>query len=128
MERCWYPRYLLGRHRKQAASQKLQEQAALLNITADAIFVRDMRHDIVYWNKGAEQIFGWSSAEAIGKNADDLLGTHAPDSMHAYEIVLEKGEWIGEFHRKSRDGRELTIQARGPLSATRRENRAVSLR
>ncbi len=97
------------------ASQKLQEQAALLNITADAIFVRDMRHDVVYWNKGAEQVFGWSSAEAIGKNADKLLGTHAPDSMHAYEIVLEKGEWTGEITRKTREGRELTIQARWTL-------------
>ena len=97
------------------ASQKLQEQAALLNITADAIFVRDMRHNIVYWNKGAEQVFGWSSAEAIGKNADDLLGTLAPDFMHAYQIILEKGEWLGEFQRKSREGRELTVQARWNL-------------
>ena len=100
---------------RRLAAQKLQEQAALLNISADAIFVRDMRHDIIYWNKGAEKIFGWSTSEAIGKNADNLLGTHAPDSMHAYEIVLEKGEWMGEFTRKSREGRELTIQARWTL-------------
>jgi hypothetical protein len=100
---------------RRLAAQKMQEQAALLDISADAIFVRDMRHDIVYWNKSAERIYGWSSEEAVGKNADDLLGTHAPDSMHAYEIVLEKGEWTGEFNRKSRDGRELTIQARWTL-------------
>jgi PAS domain S-box-containing protein len=100
---------------RRLAAQKMQEQAALLDITADAIFVRDMRHYIVYWNKSAERVYGWSAAEAIGKNADDLLGTHAPESMHAYQIVLEKGEWLGEFNRKSRDGRELTIQARWTL-------------
>ena len=100
---------------RRLAAQKMQEQAALLDITADAIFVRDMRHDIVYWNKSAERIYGWSSAEAIGKNADDLLGTHAPESMHAYQIILEKGEWTGEFQRKSSKGRELTIQARWTL-------------
>ena len=94
------------------SAQKLREQATLLDIASDAIFVRDMRHDIVYWNKSAERIYGWSFAEAIGKNADDLLGTHAPDELHAYEIVLEKGEWAGEFNRKSKDGRELAIQAR----------------
>jgi hypothetical protein len=97
------------------AAQRLQEQAALLDITSDAIFVRDMRHYIVYWNKSAETIYGWNSAEAIGKNAEDLFGTDAPESMHAYEIVLEKGEWSGEFNRKSRDGRELMIQAHWTL-------------
>jgi PAS domain S-box-containing protein len=100
---------------RKRAAQRLLEQAALLDITADAIFVRDMRHDIIYWNKGAEKTFGWSASDAMGKNADDLLGTHAPDSMKAYEIILEKGEWTGEFHRKSKDGRELTIQARWTL-------------
>jgi PAS domain S-box-containing protein len=100
---------------RKRAAQRLLEQAALLDITADAIFVRDMRHDIIYWNKGAERTFGWSASEAMGKNADDLLGMSAPDSMHAYEIVLEKGEWLGEFQRKSRDSRELIIQARWSL-------------
>jgi PAS domain S-box-containing protein len=100
---------------RRLAAQKLQEQAALLDITVDAIFVRDMRHDIIYWNKGAEKTYGWSSVEAIGKNADNLLGAHASDSKNAYQVVLEKGEWLGEFQRTSRDGRELTIQARWTL-------------
>jgi len=100
---------------RKRAARKMQEQAALLDITADAIFVRDMRHEIIYWNRGAERLYGWSSVEAIGKNADDLLGTHAPDLMRAYEIVLEKGEWIGELQRKARNGHELKLRSRWTL-------------
>jgi PAS domain S-box-containing protein len=100
---------------RRLAEQRLQEQAKLLDITSDAVFVRDMRHDIVYWNQSAQRIFGWSASEAIGKNADELLGICAPESMLAYQIILEKGEWVGELHRKSRDGRELTVQARWTL-------------
>ena len=100
---------------RKRATQRVLEQAALLDVTADAIFVRDMRHDIVYWNKSAQRIFGWSASEAMGKNVDDLLGIDAPDSKLAYEIVIEKGEWIGEFQRKAKDGHQLTIQAHWTL-------------
>ena len=97
------------------AREKEQEQAALLDIAADAIFVRDMQHRIVYWNKGAEKIYGWGVQEAMGRNADELLGTTAPDSKNAYETVLEKGEWLGEFQRKSKSGAILDIEGRWTL-------------
>jgi two-component system, cell cycle sensor histidine kinase and response regulator CckA len=58
--------------RKQA-EQKIHEQAALLDITTDAILVRGLNNEIHYWNKGAEQLYGWTAAEAIGKNANTLL-------------------------------------------------------
>ena len=104
------------------AEEKQQEQAALLDIAADAIFVRDMQHRIVYWNKGAEKIYGWTVQEAMGRNADELLGTTAPDSKKAYEVVLEKGEWLGEFQRKSKSGAVLDIEGRWTLVRDERGN------
>jgi PAS domain S-box-containing protein len=92
------------------SEEKLREQAKLLDIATDAIFVRNMDHTIVYWNKGAERTFGWTAAEAIGKNAEWLFG--ATDRPNAYGEVSEKGEWAGELQRKTKSGRIVTIQAR----------------
>jgi PAS domain S-box-containing protein len=97
---------------RRAAAQRFVEQAALLDIVVDAVFVLDMQHTIVYWNKAAENIFRWSSAEAIGKNFDELLGTEATVSMNSYRIVLEKGEWIGEIQRKDKNGVSIQLEYR----------------
>ena len=53
--------------------QKIAEQAALLDIATDAIFVRDLENKILFWNKGAERLYGWQAGEALDKNANQLL-------------------------------------------------------
>src|SRR5689334_21984871 len=58
--------------RKRAEEQN-REQAALLDQAQDAILVRDLDQNILFWNKGAEKIYGWSKAEAVGQNAEQLL-------------------------------------------------------
>src|SRR5262249_232482 len=51
------------------------QQSKLLNLTHDTIFVRDMNDIITYWNRGAQELYGWSAEEAIGKLSQDLLKT-----------------------------------------------------
>lgn len=51
------------------------QQASLLNLTHDTIFVRDMGDVITYWNRGAQELFGWTAEEAIGRRAHELLRT-----------------------------------------------------
>ncbi|HEY9665828.1 MAG TPA: response regulator, partial [Coleofasciculaceae cyanobacterium] len=58
---------------REQSLQKILEQAALLDITTDAILVRDLNNQIQYWNQGAERVYGWTAEEAIGKNANELL-------------------------------------------------------
>src|SRR5204862_1940977 len=58
---------------RRQAEERIREQAALLDKAQDAILVRDLEGRICYWNKGAERVYGWSAAEVMGKNADDLL-------------------------------------------------------
>ncbi|HEY9874347.1 MAG TPA: PAS domain S-box protein, partial [Candidatus Obscuribacterales bacterium] len=55
------------------AEQKIREQAALLNITTDAIVVRSLENKILFWNQGAERLYGWAEEEVIGKNATEIL-------------------------------------------------------
>ena len=64
------------------ASDKLEievkertQQASLLNLTHDTIFVRDMSDVITYWNRGAQELYGWTAEDAIGKNSQQLLQT-----------------------------------------------------
>src|SRR5215813_2222359 len=54
------------------------QQANLLNLTHDTIFVRDMNGLISYWNRGAQEVYGWTAEEAVGKNPDELMRTVFP--------------------------------------------------
>jgi PAS domain S-box-containing protein len=101
---------------KQAAD-KIREQAALLNITTDAILVRDLDHKIQYWNKGAEQVYGWKSEEAIGQNSQQLL--YQSDSLTQFEIaqshLIESGTWQGELYQINKQGKETIVASRWTL-------------
>ena len=59
--------------------ETLREQAALLDLTHDTVFVRDERDVIVYWNRGAEELYGWTKEEAIGAVAHTRMQTALPD-------------------------------------------------
>lgn len=101
--------------RKQAET-KVREQAALLDKATDAIYVRDLDQRITYWNKGAERLYGWTAAEALGTRAADLLyrGHHA-QRAEIWQSVLEKGEWVGELRQVTRGGREIVVESRRTL-------------
>jgi PAS domain S-box-containing protein len=97
---------------RQRAEQKIREQAALLDITTDAIFVRDLSDRIVFWNKGAKRLYGWKAEEAQGRNADELLNRKPlPKLAQIQQEVLEKGAWQGELHQVTKDGEEIIVES-----------------
>ncbi|HEY9648262.1 MAG TPA: PAS domain S-box protein [Chroococcidiopsis sp.] len=100
--------------RKQA-ERKIREQAALLDIASDAIFVRDLDHQILYWNQGAERLYGWQSHEAIGQSAYTLLQENSRQVSDIMAILMAKGEWQGELHKTTKTGREVIVEARWTL-------------
>jgi two-component system cell cycle sensor histidine kinase/response regulator CckA len=101
--------------RKQA-EQKIREQAALLDVATDAIIVRGLEGQILFWNKGAEHIYGWSAAEAIGKNASELLYKEIPDQLtQVYQSLEATGSWQGELHQLPKYGREIVVSSRWTL-------------
>jgi len=120
-----------------AANSRLASQAALLDLTHDAIFVRDPADIITYWNRGAEQLYGWTAADAVGRNANDLLQTRFPTDLTRIKAeLLETAQWEGEVTQTKRDGSEVTIQSRwslqrdkhGTARATMETNSDVTLR
>ena len=90
--------------------------ASLLNLTHDAIFVRDMNSFIKYWNRAAEELYGWPAEEAVGERAHDLLKSILPLSLEQIEgEVLRKGRWEGELVHTKKDGGQVVVASRWSL-------------
>jgi two-component system sensor kinase FixL len=89
---------------RRSAEMALREKE-LLDLTHDPIFSRDMNHVIVAWNRSAEDLYGWSAAEAIGKVSHQLLNTVFPVPLSDIMAELSRtGRWQGELVRRKRDG------------------------
>ncbi len=98
------------------AQQKIREQAALLDVTTDAILVRDLENQILYWNQGAENIYGWRATEVMGQNAWELLSPEAsPQLAVALPTVSEHGTWFGELRKVTRNNRPIIVNSRWTL-------------
>lgn len=96
------------------SEEKIREQAALINIASDAIFVCDFSNQITFWNQGAERLYGWSAGEVIGKDIRTLLGQDLEDS-EMLQTVLEKGEWQGECQKLNKTGQIVIVATRCTL-------------
>jgi PAS domain S-box-containing protein len=97
---------------------RITEQATLLDIAHEAIVVKDLSHKVLYWNKGAARIFGWTTEEAIGGQTSNLFHSDATQLERATKTVLDAGEWHGDLSAKRKDGTAITISARWTLVRT----------
>jgi len=100
--------------RKQAHEQ-IAEQASFLDKAQDAIFVRNLEGKLLFWNKGAERLYGWTRQEVVGRKMDELLYTEPQKLEEAYGLTMTDGEWHGELQHFTKDGKELTIESRWTL-------------
>jgi PAS domain S-box-containing protein len=85
------------------------EQARLIDLANDAIFVRTASGHISYWNQGAERLYGWSRKEAIGRHAQDLIDTVFPVALSE---IAKAERWGGELIQHKRDGSPITVASR----------------
>ncbi|MEH1970029.1 hybrid sensor histidine kinase/response regulator [Nostoc sp.] len=101
---------------RKMAEEKIREQAALLDVTTDAICVRDLNNQIIFWNKGAETLYGWQATEAWGKNASELLYDEpSPEIEAALLQAISKGKWQGELTKLTKMGKEILVASRWSL-------------
>jgi PAS domain S-box-containing protein len=105
---------------RQATETKLrtseEKQAALLELALDPIFVRDMESRVSFWNRGGENTYGWSAAEAIGRVSHELLQTKFPYPLADIEAAFQsRGEWEGELRHITRQGDEVVVTSRWQL-------------
>jgi PAS domain S-box-containing protein len=94
----------------------LRERATLLDLTHDTVFVRDMNDVITYWNRGAEELYGWTSQEAVGQVTHELMRTIFPEPLDEINTKLLRTErWEGELIHAKRDGTRLVVASRWSL-------------
>jgi PAS domain S-box-containing protein len=98
--------------RKEAEAQ-IEEQAALIRIAKDAILVKDLEDRILFWNPGAEKLYGWNASEILGEDAKHKLFSQR--HKNAFEVAkkdtFDRGEWQGELHQITKDGQEIIVSS-----------------
>lgn len=95
-------------------ARQAEARARLLDLTHDAVVAFDLDRRIKYWNRGAERLYGWTAAEAIGRIGPDLLQAQGPgpsDDVIA-SALAQTGVWQGEAIHPTRDGRRVVVDAR----------------
>jgi PAS domain S-box-containing protein len=104
----------------------LTEQAALLDLARDAIFVRDVNSRILFWNLGAADMYGWSREEAVGSSSRALLKTVFPQPLSDIESqVFRTGRWEGELTHTRRDGAAIVVESRWALQRDDGDAKAI---
>lgn len=106
---------LLERERSRH-TERLALQSTLINLSHDAILVRDSISRVISWNHGAEELYGWTTHEAMGRVTHSLLKTRFPTSLATIEARLEhEGQWEGELTHTRKDGSIVVVESRQVL-------------
>ncbi|MEP6518009.1 PAS domain S-box protein [Microcoleus vaginatus] len=101
--------------RKQA-EQTLRQTLEILDLASDSIIIRDMDDRIIYWNQGAEKLYGWTKAEVVGEYIHTFLETVFPTPLETVRAeFFQHGSWEGELQHTTRDRRHIIVASRWTL-------------
>ena len=101
---------------RKKAEQALAERALLLDLSNDAIFVRDLADRVTYWNKSASELYGYSREEALGRVSHELLRTEFPEPLERITEQLHHDKrWTGELIHRCKDGSQIVVASRWAL-------------
>lgn len=100
------------RRRLREAELRSRELADLLNQAREGIFITDLENRVIYWNAGAERIFGWRSVDVLNRPLSEILGDDVP---FLRDETLTKGEWSGELRMFNRKRQPIVIESRQSL-------------
>jgi PAS domain S-box-containing protein len=96
-------------------SETIAQQAALLDLAADGLWAQDLNHCICLWNHGAEQLYGWSQAQALGQSALTLLHPDPEYLDQIWDVLMKDGTWAGELEQITRTNGSLRVWSRWSL-------------
>jgi PAS domain S-box-containing protein len=99
---------------RKAAEQRLLEQAELIDLSPDAIVVRDSHDRIRFWSRGAGQLYGYTADEALGRSLPELIlpASQRVEFDTACAELTARGNWRGTLRQRTKQGRELDVESR----------------
>ena len=101
---------------RKLAEERVREQASLLDKAQDAILVCDLDYSVLYWNHGAERMYGWTSDEIVGRDLFELTyGGNREQAQRARAALDVKGEWKAIVPKVKKDGTPIIVEARWTL-------------
>lgn len=107
---------------RKRAEEQVRQQAALLDIATDAIWVKDLNQNILFWNKGAENLYGWTRSEATAQSSSCLFEVKSAEELNQIEqTILTTGEWHGELEQVTKAGKSITVASRQTLVRDERD-------
>lgn len=93
--------------------KKVFEQARLIDLSHDAIIVRDSEGRITFWSRGAADLYGYDASEVLGKHLKLLLKTEYPAPLEQITGEMKRlGRWSGELRHTRKDGSVLYVASR----------------
>ena len=96
---------------RKMAQAALERQAALLDQVQDAIILRDLSGRIRYWNGGAERLYGWTAAEAIGHLSQELILGEPEKTEEVTRSLLSQDRWAGPLNKLNKHGRAIIVES-----------------
>ncbi len=100
---------------RKKTEERLREQAALLNQTQEAIIVNDLEGHILFWNRGAESLYGWMAEEVIGGSLAGQAYRDEESHKNAAQVLSSKGVWKGELRQYTKGGKEIIVEGHWTL-------------
>lgn len=100
------------------SEEQLRQETLLVELSRSPIFVWDFDGGIIQWNRGSEELYGYSRQEAIGKRKETLLRTSVPGGTfdELQQSLLQQKSWSGELLHRTKDGRLLTVETQIELA------------
>ena len=113
--------------KRKQAEEVLRRQAALIDLSPDAVFVRTLEGVITFWSNGAEKLYGYTKQEALGKCSNMLLRTKFPISRGDVDAQIKNfGKWSGELVHTTKSGHKVIVQSRWRVEREL-ENQEISI-
>ncbi|MGB0742944.1 MAG: hybrid sensor histidine kinase/response regulator [Opitutales bacterium] len=85
---------------------------ALLDVFPDAIVVHDMENRVLFWNRSAEKLYGWTSVEILGRSIERIFYFDSQERETAVDALRHSGSWTGNIRQIDRQGQEHLLEVR----------------